>query len=121
MATYFESGSVLTAAQMQEVVQAGALSGTDLAHSLQAGSDSFTITAGAADNGTVTFTDAYDSAPIVIVTIDAGSSAGTYNGLRAHIHTVTTTSFQWRVSVADGSTPTVSGALAFIAIGEVTA
>lgn len=121
MATYHAAGTVLSASEVNQTVQATQASSTNQAHCLQADEDSFTITAGATDNGTVTFGTPFAAAPIVMTTIDAASSAGTFNGLRTHIHTVTTTSFGWRVNVVDGSTPTVTGALAWMAFGQVSA
>lgn len=120
MAVYHEAGSVLSASEMNQTVQATTASSTDQAHCIQAGSVSFSVSAGAADDGSVTFGTAFASAPTVVLTMNAGSSAGGYNTVKVHLRSVSASSFNWR-AVAVSGTPTVSGTIEWMAFGQVSA
>lgn len=118
MAVYHEAGSVLSASEMNQTVQATTASLTDQAHCLQADEDTFTITAGAPDSGTLLFDVSFVATPIIVASVQSTSS-GSANLLRLHTYDHSANGFTWRVNPTSG-TPTISGTVQWMAFGQIT-
>jgi hypothetical protein len=82
-------------------------------NTIQRGTDDLSFSTSSADSGSITFSQAFKSAPTVLLTVEIGSNFD----VLANVQSLTATGFSWRVFQNAGTNITGSGTLHWLAIG----